>query len=410
MNHKVITIASAAGLALAALVIAAVAAAVGPGSRAHAAKPPSSPTATPGPAAPLDGGWIYFGGYLYADDVSVMHRTSPGGTVGAPIPGAPAYNGPSDPSWGVPSHLPHDGDRWYLAYAPTTNEIVFPNIAGGHRAREIEAVREGAPGLTLTANRAACIFAWSIPAWVRSASGTPDAAVGWSGAQWADLDGDPAGDCETLVAAGIFRADLLYDGSGAITGIAAPTLVAPVPVRADNTPNADWIAWSPDGSQVAYARSNDGLYIATVGGSLASQVRIVTGHYHNISWSPDRDPSTAGLQTKIAFTGWNSGGSAKQGVRIVQPNGSGLVLLAEAKQGKNSSQPSYLHYDPFWSPAGTHLVYREHGSGGSLGFLGVQTIRRMAADGSGNVVLVTDSAALDLSGIHGWTAVDAVAP
>ena len=42
------------------------------------------------------------------------------------------------------------------------------------------------------------------------------------------------------------------------------------------------------------------------------------------------------------------------------------ALLAEAKQGKNSSQPSYIHSDLYWSPAGTHLAYRGHGYGGAL--------------------------------------------
>jgi hypothetical protein len=409
MNNKVITIASAAGLALVALFAAAVGTAGGPGSRAHAAKPPKLPTATPGPSAPLDGGWIYYGAYLHTDDANVMHRISPDGTVGELVPGAPANNGSADPSWGVPSVLPHDGDRWYLAHTPFNNDIVFPNIAAEGRAREIEVVREGAPGITLTANRAACIFAWSIPVWVRSASGTPDAAIAWSGAQWADLDGDPAGDCETLVSGGIFRADLLYDGSGAITGMAPPALVVPVPVRADNTPNADWISWSPDGASVVYPRTSDGLYVAAVGGSLASQVRIVTGHYHHVGWSADQDPGTAGLQTTIAFTG-SSSNFSKRGVWSIQPNGGGLKLLAEAKQGKNSSQPSYIHADLYWSPAGTHLAYREHGYGGSLGFLGVHSLRRMAANGSGNVVLVMDSATLKLARITGWADVDAPAP
>lgn len=373
-------------------------------ARSGAAAKPPAPTATP---LPLDDGWIYsFGGVGTA---RAVYRTAPGGSTLDPVPGAPADYGadltpPGDGSFGVPSHLRHDGSRWYAAYRWDSADPVFPN-AGDHTvAAELDAVREGATaGVPLTANRAACIYVLgTFPTWTSSAAGTPDAGASWVGAQWADQDADANHTCETLVSGGIFRADLVYDTAGAIVGAGAATLAVPVPMTSANVPDVVSFSWSPDGSQVAYTRSSDGdLYLAATGSPVSGHVRLATGTYRNVDWSPDQDAVTAGLQTTIAFSGGGSGSNAKSGIWAIKPNGTGLVLLAEAVQGRTVR---YAHQTPFWSPAGTHLAYEEHQL--QIGATYTHTIRRMAKDGSGNVVLVGESASQPLQALLEWTDAD----
>jgi len=385
-----------------------------PGARAHHSPGHGGggggtpPTATP-PPAPVDDGWVYY--YGLAGDDRVIYRTSPDGSVNGLVAGAPGEYDPHGFGWaglGVPSHVAHDGDRWYLSHVAASPDIVFPNVNGPYFriALEIDAIREGdAVGTRLTDNVAACNYVWSFPAWARSASGTPDAAVTWAGVQWADQDGDAAGDCETLVSAGIFRADLTYDAAGAVTGMSAPVLVVSVPIdAASNVPNLQYFDWSPNGATVAYSRTTGGLWVAAAGSPIGSHTQIVAGNLHHVTWSVDQDPGTAGLQTTIAFTGTPK--NSKRGTWSVQPSGTGLKLLAEAKQGKNSSQTSFYHTTPFWSPAGTHMAYGVWETGGPLGSQTNASVRRMAADGTGNVLLQADSPALDINRLLGWTAPD----
>jgi len=371
----------------------------------------TSPTATPtGGGAPLDTGWVYYYGGNASGD-RVIHRTSPDGAVSGLVAGAPGEYDPNGFGWsavGVPSHERHDGDRWYLAHAADGADVVFPNVVGPYHtiALEIDAIREGdAVGTRLTDNAAACNWVWSWPAWAHSATGTPDAVVTWAGVQWADQDGDAAGDCETLVGAGIFRADLTYDAAGAVTGMSSPVLVMPVPIDAAyNVPNLQYFDEAPDGSSFAYSRTTGGLWVGAAGSAVGSHAQIVAGNIHHVTWSADQAPGTAGLQTTLAFTGTPS--NSKRGTWRVQPNGSGRTLLAEAKQGKNGSQTSFIHTTPFWSPAGTHLAYGVWETGGPLGLNIVATVRRMAADGSGNVLLQADSPSMDIDRLLGWTAAD----
>lgn len=366
----------------------------------------SSPTATPtGGGGPLDTGWVYYDRLV--GDVRTIFRTSADGSVNEQVVGAPGEYDPHGFGWagiGVPSHATHDGDRWYLSHVVQSGDTVFPNVSGPYfqLALEIDAIREGdALGTRLTDNAGACIYVWSFPAWAPSAAGAPDAAVTWAGAQWADLDGDAAGTCETLVSAGIFRADLTYDAAGAVTGMSTPVLAVPLPTQSGNVPNLWGFDWSPDGATVAYSRETGGLWVGAAGSPLSSHTQIVTGRYYEVTWSADQATGTPGLQTTIAFNGWSSGGKAKNGTWSVQPGGGGLKLLAEARQAKTSSQSYFIHHTPFWSPAGSHLAYTENETGGPLGITAIATVRRMAKDGTGNVALQGSGGRL-----LGWTGGD----
>jgi len=363
------------------------------------------PTATP--AVPLDGGWIYhFGG---SGTNRAVYRVAPTGGGRSLVPGAPADYGadltpPGDGAIGQPSHQSHGGSRWYLAYRWSSADAVFPN-ADHVVAVEVDAVREGdTVGLALTSNRASCIYvSGSQPAWVSSASGSPDAGITWLGAQWADQDSDP-NTCETLVGGGIFRADLTYDGTGAVSGITTPTLALPVPMNAANTaPDVSFFSWSPDAAQVAYVRESNGdLYRATAGSPVSSHVVLSAGTYRNVDWSPDQDPLTAGFQTTIAFSGSSSGTKSSYGIWGIKPDGTGTVLLAKPASTRTVS---YGVQTPFWSPTGSHLAYEEHQT--QIGAPAYShTIRRMAKDGSGNTVIATESSSQPLHSLLEWTNFD----
>lgn len=363
-----------------------------------------------GGTAPLDTGWVYH--YGFDNGVRKIFRSSPdGGTQGA-VAGAPGEYG-LGPSVGMPSELRHDGSRWYLAIAYDNNDIVFPGMGTqGLAAGEIDAVREGdAVGTRLTDNRSACIAltpsnaSTARPIWVNNAAGTRDASVSWVGVQWADQDSNPT-DCETFAGAGIFRADLVYTG-GVVTGIGTPVLAVPLGMRSDGMPDVVDFGWAPDAGAAAYTltsgSSGGALMRAVTGSPLGSHTQLAAGTYYDVEWSPDQDAAAAGLQTTIAYTGWSSGGKVRGGVWGIQPNGSGVKLLAEAKQMTSS----YVHYSPMWSPAGSHLAYVEAGSGGGLGFPGIRQVRRMAKDGTGNAVIVSPGPEYSsvLYGL-GWTDVD----
>jgi hypothetical protein len=374
------------------------------------ARPPAPP-----PPPPLDSGWVYH--YGIDNSVRTIYRSSPDGSIQGAVAGAPAEYS-LGPSVGTPSKLRHNGSRWYLALSGDNFDIVFPGLAGANPggpgvAEEIDAVREGdTVGLRLTDNRAACIAVFpggastARPMWTTNAAGVRDAALSWVGTQWADVDSNPD-DCESFVGAGIFRADLLYDGSGAVTGIGPAVLAVPLGVRSDMTPDLSDFGWSPNAASVAYTRRPDSgggaLMVAAAGSPVSSHTQVVAGRYYDVEWSPDQDAATAGLQTTIAYTGWNAAMKVKGGVWGIQPNGSGVKLLAEAKQGSTS----YVHYSPMWSPAGSHLAYVEAGSGGGLPSPGIRQVRRMAKDGSGNVVLVSPGPEYSsvLYGLN-WTDVD----
>lgn len=364
-----------------------------------AATPTSAATllarATKTPTTPpvLDSGWVYYFGL--DNGTRKIYRSSPDGSTQGEVPGAPGEYG-LGPTVGMPSDLRHDGSRWYLAATADNLDVVFPGLAGaslgtGGIALEIDVIREGATaGTRLTNLRDACIAlvegeaSATMPQWARSAAGARDAAVTWVGTQWADQDSNPA-DCEAFVGAGIFRADLVYDSSGAITGIGTPTLALPLGVRSDLMPDLYDYWWSPNAASVAYTRrpgsSGGVLMVAAAGSPVSSHTQLAAGTYYHVAWSPDQDATAVGLQTTIAFTGWSPATKKTGGVWGIQPNGSGLTLLASAKVGTTYN----VHYTPMWSPAGSHLAYVE---AVSSPFPGYRQVRRMAKDGSGNVVLV----------------------
>ena len=126
--------------------------------------------------------------------------------------------------------------------------------------------------------------------------------------------------------------------------------------------NAFTPAWSPDGSQIAFATDRDGnteIYVMNRDGSNPVRLTSSVGLDTRPAWSPDG--------ARIAFT---SGRTGKHGIYIMNADGTDPVRL--------SSESSYSDGEPNWSPDGTRIAFS---SGGE--------IRVMNVDGSGQNSLTT---------------------
>ena len=122
--------------------------------------------------------------------------------------------------------------------------------------------------------------------------------------------------------------------------------------------------WSPDSSKIAYAvvkNEKEQIYIASSAGGIGPP--LANGVGHEPIWSP--------TGTKIAFDAYHSGGFGYVDLHIVAPDGSGTPLIVP---------PSPYTEWTFsaWSPDGGRIAYRATGAGGATVY------RVMNADGSGD--------------------------
>jgi hypothetical protein len=210
--------------------------------------------------------------------------------------------------------------------------------------------------------------------WAPDNSGTLDGAVSFIGTRWADDDG--SGTCDRPVDGGIFRGAISIDGAGDVSFIQPTSPEIVVPLIADGT-SAEEFDWAPDGLQVAYSRSEPGMWVATAAGT----EQIYDESVLDLAWSPDLDLDTAGLQTLIAFHGWRFPQCGQASLTyVMETDGSGLTLVAGCESGRKSSTG---HIAVDWSPTGTHLMETTTDDPWS--------IQIMAAGGSGQVTLVSGS-------------------
>lgn len=105
--------------------------------------------------------------------------------------------------------------------------------------------------------------------------------------------------------------------------------------------DADWIAGgyalSPSGDQVVYL-THTGVWVKTVGG----QPNLVRQSGARFDWSPDG--------TKIAFEDDGS-------VWTMNPDGTGVNMLAASESTGPIGEYSLRYYQPFWSPDSQWLVF-----------------------------------------------------
>jgi len=152
---------------------------------------------------------------------------------------------------------------------------------------------------------------------------------------------------------------------------------------------------SPDGSRVAFARTDGGISTMRIDGS---DRRVVTrGYDHAPTWGADgktlylvrgvgcgnaiirvaasggpvhgvtnpvsghanEDPAVSPDMSRIAFTDWDQcgeGGTASPRLRVVAARGRTTTDLARLR--RNGHYPDPEHCCPTWSPNGTRLAYR----------------------------------------------------
>jgi TolB protein len=133
---------------------------------------------------------------------------------------------------------------------------------------------------------------------------------------------------------------------------------------ADGNDVVQSLAWSPSGRQLAYTTVDGYLTLVAADGSAA---RTIADHVFQVAWSP-----TGNL---LAVSGSIGGG--REGIVLMNPDGSGARKLTEAAAG--------LSADPAWSPDGRQIVFSTTRSGHS-------DIWIMNADGSNQRPLLATAA------------------
>jgi len=129
----------------------------------------------------------------------------------------------------------------------------------------------------------------------------------------------------------------------------------------------DDLAWSPDGSRIAFTRGNnsgdDKVWVENADGTSVFPLEIGGGGAkRHPTWSPD--------STKIAYA--------------VVKNEPEQVYVAPSTGG--FGQPIGKGHEPTWSPDGSHIAFDTYNSG--FGYVDLHLVN---ADGSGTPLIVTPS-------------------
>ena len=128
-------------------------------------------------------------------------------------------------------------------------------------------------------------------------------------------------------------------------------------------------SWSPDSSRIAYAvvkNEPEQIYLAPSSGGFGQPLANGVGHEPN--WSPDG--------SRIAFDGYRPLSSSYVDLHVVSADGSGTPLIV--------TPSSYTQWTfSAWSPDGGRIAYRTTNSEGK------STYRVMNADGSGDHPVAT---------------------
>ncbi|MHC4974328.1 MAG: hypothetical protein ACYTG3_18560 [Planctomycetota bacterium] len=195
-------------------------------------------------------------------------------------------------------------------------------------------------------------FQFSYYRWCNVVWGHDDEFVSWVGIQWGtDSNGDPS-----VFKAGIFRAELEYDGNGNIVGLAeTPWLAAEADTYAVWQNNHKYYVtevryghdWSPNGQRVVWQHATSDsspgyLHITDIADP---------NHHWRVS---DINSARRGVWSSQNEIAWKGAG----GIWLMQPPvdpgdyGTDQTLLYEPKNVK----VSHLH----WSPDGEFLTYQAH--------------------------------------------------
>lgn len=286
-------------------------------------KPPKNPTATPTPGSGgcqnNGGGTIY-----YADAGSIVHALDADCGTDLALPDVPGDSL-------RPSKHRHDGKRWFLK---TSKVQGLPTYPDGRSARELWAHDETGASVQLTDYTAGGTVLNEV--WITDGGlqwAPDDSFISWVAARWNDDDLD--GTFDRLDGAGVYRADVIFDASGNVAGLADPRPATPV-VLIDTAPAGLPVyrhAWSPDAGQLIYGKNN-GL--------------------RRVDDIPNSDPSTHVFVTEGDVPDWSVSGKVvyhyvANYIYSINSDGSGRDQLV-------SDRKKTIGF-PWWSPTGSHVVY-----------------------------------------------------
>jgi TolB protein len=127
------------------------------------------------------------------------------------------------------------------------------------------------------------------------------------------------------------------------------------------------LAWSPDGSRIAYTRGNnagdDSVWVVNADGTTTFPLEIGgPGAKRHPTWSPD--------SSKIAYA--------------VVKNAPEQIYVAPSTGGIGPALPKGVGHEPNWSPDGSRIAFDGYHSGG-FGYVDLNVV---AADGSGTPLIV----------------------
>ncbi len=130
------------------------------------------------------------------------------------------------------------------------------------------------------------------------------------------------------------------------------------------------LAWSPDGSRIAYTRGNnsgdDSVWVVNADGTTTFPLEIGGGGAkRHPTWSPD--------STKIAYA--------------VVKNAPEQIYVAPSTGGIGPPLTNGVGHEPTWSPDGSRIAFDAYHSGG-FGYVDLHVV---AADGSGTPLIVPPS-------------------
>jgi Tol biopolymer transport system component len=132
------------------------------------------------------------------------------------------------------------------------------------------------------------------------------------------------------------------------------------------------LAWSPDGSRIAYTRGNnsgdDGVWVVNADGTTTFPLEIGgLGAKRHPTWSPD--------SSKIAYA--------------VVKNEPEQIYVAPSSGGFGTALANGVGHEPTWSPNGSRIAFDGYQGGKNFGYVDLHVV---APDGSGTPLVVTPSA------------------
>jgi Tol biopolymer transport system component len=142
------------------------------------------------------------------------------------------------------------------------------------------------------------------------------------------------------------------------------------------------LAWSPDGSRIAYTRGNnsgdDSVWVVNADGTTIFPLEIGgSGAKRHPTWSPD--------SSKIAYA--------------VVKNAPEQIYVAPSSGGFGQPLPNGVGHEPNWSPDGSRIAFDGYPSGKNFGYVDLHVV---LADGSGTPLLVTPGTATEWT-FNAWS-------